>query len=92
MTAKASEIELKHRPLKVLYPEVELRKKYQEARLQSVKTANSVFIRLEPNEKYCKIEGNFFISIIAPANYEMGYLLGTLRERLIKQNVYLNHG
>jgi hypothetical protein len=29
MTAKASEIELRHRPLKVLYPEVELRKKYQ---------------------------------------------------------------
>ena len=69
MTAKASEIELRHRPLKVLYPEVELRKKYQESRLQSVKSNNSVFIRLEPNDKYCKIEGNFFISIIAPVNY-----------------------
>ena len=50
------------------------------------KSTNAVFIRCEPNQKHCKIQGALCLNVIAPANYEMGYLIGTIRDRLIKNN------
>jgi hypothetical protein len=55
--------------------------------MNAAKDNNSVFIRFEPNQKYRKIEGTVCINIIAPSNYEMGYLIGTLRDRLLKQKI-----
>ena len=54
------------------------------------KNTKAVFIRCEPNQKHCKIIGALCLNIIAPVGYEMGYLIGTIKDRLIKNNANID--
>lgn len=83
MDHSASEAELRTKPLRELYPDVELRTKYRESKMSAAKSNKSVFIRLEP-DKSCKIEGRMCFNIISPVSYDMGHLIGALRDRMAK--------
>lgn len=56
----------KHRPLKSIYADVELRIKFRESKLQSAKSDNVVLVRCEPHQKYCKIPGAFCLNLFVP--------------------------
>lgn len=84
MDHSASEAELRTKPLKELYPDVELRAKYRESKMSAAKSSKSVFIRLEPH-KSCKIKGRMCFNIISPISYDMGHLPAALRDRMVKE-------
>lgn len=60
--------------------------------MSAAKSNKSVFIRLEP-DKSCKIEGRMCFNIISPVSYDMGHLIGALRDRMAKEKrVLLGEG
>ena len=54
--------------------------------MNMAKNTNSVFIRCQPKKNHCSIKGALCLNLITPMNYQMGCLIGTIRDRLIKNN------
>jgi len=59
---------LKSKPLKEIYPDLELRKKFMEQKLKG-KVSNQIVVRCEPHPTNCKIPNAPFLILIAPAQY-----------------------
>lgn len=75
----------KSKALKELYPDVELRKKFAAQKLEKSKGHNLVLVRCEPHPKHCRIAEAPFITLMAPTNYEVAYILATIQTRVISQ-------
>ena len=86
MNNAAIEQELRTRPLKQVFADVDLRIKYRERKMQGVKS-EFIFIRLEPLANQNKLKDRLCINIISPPHHEMSSLIGILRERLLKSGL-----
>lgn len=58
----------KTKPLKEIYPDLELRKKFFQQKMQG-KGPNQVLVRCEPHPKHCNLPKAPFIILIAPSYY-----------------------
>ena len=81
LQGKSQEEYLKTKPLRQLYPDIQIRKKIVSQKLQD-KEANQVFIRCQPHPKYCTIPNLHCLNIIAPNNYDIAYLTATIHSRI----------
>ena len=85
-----AEERLRGTPLKEVYNSVELRQKYRENKMAQSKNPKGVFIRCEPHLKHCHLPEAYCMNVFAPDYYEMQYLIGVIRDRLIKNKALLH--
>ena len=79
---------LKLKPLKEIYPDPELRKKFAEQKLSN--KGGHVLLRCEPHPKHCQIKNAPYLTLIAPSFYEIAYISATIHTRVIGKNSSLS--
>lgn len=78
---------MKTRPLKEIYPDLELRKKFADMKLENNKGFHQILVRCEPHPKHCRITDAPYLNILAPTSCELAYISATVHTRVVGKKV-----